>query len=96
MSKDSSKNKPSAKDYEKLGRTLESIFESGYINRAAMYKLSFVKGVVAGFGGVVGATIVVAVVLWALSLLHYVPFINKITDNVHTSLQRTEEPKQAL
>jgi hypothetical protein len=90
MSKPSSRNKRTAKDYEELGRMLESIFESGYINRLQTYKMSFVKGVVAGFGGVVGATLVVAILLWALSLLHNVPFVNRITDNVRNTVQQSE------
>lgn len=85
------KQKPSKKvDYEQIGRMMESIYESGYIDRNKTYKMSFLKGIAAGFGGVIGATIVVAILLWALSLLHYVPFVNSITDNVQCTLQQKE------
>lgn len=57
-----------SKDYEKLGRMLETIYETNYADRKQIYKLSLIKGMLAGFGGVVGATIVVAVILWVLSL----------------------------
>lgn len=82
------KHSHSPKEYEEIGRMVEHVYEYNYTNRWRAYHMSFVKGVIAGFGGVIGATVVVAIVLWFLSLLHYVPFVNQITDNftksVHT------------
>lgn len=78
--------KPKESDFEDLGKLLENIYETGYANRGRLYKMSFFKGVIAGFGGVVGATIVVALLLWILSLLHYVPFLNRVTDNVQCTI----------
>ncbi len=77
----------SAKDYEQLGRVIENVYEYNYANRWRLYKMSFIKGIVAGFGGVVGATVVVAIVLWALSLFHEVPFVHTITDNFQNTVQ---------
>lgn len=87
MAKQTTK-KPKVSDYENLGRLLENIYESGYADRGRVYKMSFVKGVMAGFGGVVGATIVVTLLLWILSLFHYVPFLNRITDNVQCTISQ--------
>ncbi len=67
---------------------LTNIYESGYIDRNQTYKMSFVKGVLAGLGGVIGATLVVALVIWILSLLSNVPLINIITDNVENTIQQ--------
>ena len=49
--------------------------------------MSFIKGVLAGFGGVLGATILVALLLWILSLFSSVPFIGKIAENVTDTIQ---------
>lgn len=76
-------------DYEQLGRMLQSIYESGYIDRNKFYKMSFLKGVVAGFGGVIGATILVALLLWVLNLFDHVPLLGPLTDK----LQHTVEVK---
>ena len=66
--------KPAKKaDYEQLGKMLQNIYESGYIDRNQLYKTSFLKGVVTGLGGVIGATIVVGLLLWMLSALNYTP-----------------------
>ncbi len=66
---------------------LISIYESGYLNQKQAFKFSFIKGVLAGFGGVLGATILVALLLWALSLFSNVPFIGQIAENVTNTIQ---------
>ena len=68
------KQKPKTKaDYEKLGKMLQSIYESGYIDRNQLYKMSFLKGLFTGLGGVIGATVLLAALLWILSVLNYTP-----------------------
>lgn len=79
-------DKISAKDYEKLGRLLVNIGETGVVDKKKLYKLAFLKGLFSGFGGVVGATIVIAVFLWILSLLGEVPFVGQIADTVEETI----------
>lgn len=74
-------------DYESLGKMLVSIYESGYINANQSYKSSFLKGVVSGIGGVVGATIVIGAIAWSLSLFKHIPLLGPITDTVKSSIQ---------
>ncbi len=74
-------------DYEQLGKMLESIYESGYIDKNQFYKMSFLKGVVTGLGGVIGATIVVGLLLWILSALSFTPLrplSERIQDTVNS------------
>jgi hypothetical protein len=75
--------KPRTKqDYEELGRRLENIYITGYISKKEMFKMSLLKGVLAGFGGVIGATIVVALLAWTLSLFDTTPLVGPIFDNL--------------
>lgn len=60
------------------------IYEGGYANRKRMYRITFIKGLLAGFGSVIGATLIVAIVLWVLSLLGSVPFIDSIRETIET------------
>ncbi len=76
----------SPKDYERFGRYMADVYESGYINRKRMYYASFVKGILLGFGGVVGATVVVGLLLWGLSLFSEVPFIGDIAKNLESTI----------
>jgi hypothetical protein len=73
--------------YEQLGRMLESIYESGYIDRNKTYKMSFLKGIAAGFGGVVGATIVVGLLLWILNFFDQVPLVGPLSDKIKDTVQ---------
>ncbi len=80
------KSSKTSKEYEELGKVVSSIFESGYLDKKQAYKTSFFKGVIGGFGGVIGATIVVALLLWVLSLFGHVPLVNRFSDRVHETL----------
>lgn len=79
--------KKTKKDYEILGRRLENIYLTGYISRKEMMKMSFLKGVLAGFGGVVGATIVVGLLAWLLSLFDTVPLIGPLVDSFEGTVE---------
>lgn len=81
------KHKLSTTEYEKLGRTLESIFEGGYINHHRVYKINFIRGVFFGLGSVIGGTLIIACVIWILTLLGEVPFLGELADNVRTTIE---------
>ncbi len=74
-------------DYEQLGRMLQNIYESGYINHNSAYKMSFLKGVAAGLGGVIGATIVVGLLVWVLNLFDEVPLLGPLTEKIQDTVQ---------
>lgn len=75
-------------NYEALGRMLENIYESGYVDYAKTYKMSFLKGMIAGFGGVIGATIVVGLLLWILTLVGNIPLIRPVVRNIQNSIDQ--------
>lgn len=84
-----SKNSPAKNERisnEQLGQMLRNIYESSYIDRGTMYKMSFLKGVVTGLGGVVGATIVVALLLWVLNFFDEVPLIGPLTEKLQDTV----------
>lgn len=71
------KKKPS---YEDLGKMLTNIYESGYLDYNQAYKMAFLKGMVTGLGGVIGATVVVALLIWVLSLFDSLPLVGNIAE----------------
>ena len=85
------RQKPSRKQsYEQIGKMVENIYLTGYIDKNKMYKMSFLKGLVTGLGGVLGATIVVGLLLWVLSLFNRVPLIGPITEQIKETVQTQE------
>ncbi len=89
MAKKKVSDKLEENDYEKLGKLLVSIGEIGFKDKKQLYKVSFIKGVISGLGGVLGATIVVALILLLLSVLGEVPFVGDIADSVRDTIQTT-------
>jgi hypothetical protein len=70
----------SDKQYEELGKKLVSFYETGYVNKKQALKYSFLKGVAGGFGAFLGGTLLIALLLWILSLFDQIPFIDAIQD----------------
>ncbi len=87
MSKTESKQ-PSAKQYQDLGKAVADFYENGYLSKRTSLKMSFLKGIAGGLGGVIGATLVVAMLLWALSLFNGIPFIDRIVNNIEASVEK--------
>lgn len=77
----------SAKEYEKLGRSLSAIYDANYANKGRLLWMSFLKGISVGLGTVIGATIVVGAVLWILSLFDSVPFIDRVINSIDSSVE---------
>ena len=76
------------KDYEELGKIVASIYESGYLDVRKSYKNSFIKGMLSGLGGVIGATLVLALLLWVLSLFSRIPLLDRYVDNVKQTIEK--------
>lgn len=79
---------------EEMGNMLISIYESGYLDQSKVYKMSFIKGVLAGFGGVLGASILVALLLWFLSFFSNIPFVGRIAKNVTQTVETSSKYQQ--
>ncbi|PIR42394.1 hypothetical protein CO058_01235 [candidate division WWE3 bacterium CG_4_9_14_0_2_um_filter_35_11] len=56
------------------------------LGRSVSLKQAFYRGLATGFGGLLGATLLVTVVVWGLSRLEFIPiigtFVTQITDFV--------------
>lgn len=85
------KNKTEAKDLQELGRRLNNIYLMGYVSRWEMMKMGFLKGLAAGTGGVVGATIAVALLLWILSLFDSLPLVGPIVENLEGAVKSQQK-----
>lgn len=78
----------SEKDYEKLGRLVESVFSSNYANKGRLYRLSFLRGLVFGLGSVLGGTIIIAAIAWILSLFTEIPIIGDLFETARSTVEQ--------
>lgn len=84
-------------DYERLGRDFEEIIVKNYFE---LYRtrhqiwLSFIKGVFAGLGGVIGATVMVAVVLFALNKVgSHLPLVGHYFQDLGHTIETKSVPR---
>lgn len=71
------------KDYEKLGKAMEDVYLSGYVNNVRFIWFTMLRGIIYGVGLFVGGTIVVALILSILTHFNNVPFVQKIVDTAN-------------
>lgn len=69
--------------------TLEELFNDLYNNRQRIYKLNFFRGILFGAGSALGGTVVIALVVWVLSLFVNVPLIGEIFRGAQQSIEQT-------
>lgn len=63
---------------------IEDLFYDYYRNRRHIYHVNFIRGLYFGFGSVLGGTLLVALLIWALSLFSdQVPFIQNVIDTIN-------------
>jgi hypothetical protein len=71
---------------------LEDLFYDFNRSRVQIYKMNFVRGIMFGAGSVIGGTVVIALVVWTLSLLGNV--IPPLGDFFHGVSNTLEAPKR--
>jgi hypothetical protein len=71
---------------------IEDLFYDFNRSRAQVYKMNFIRGIFLGAGTVIGGTVVIALVVWLLSLLgHVIPPLGDFFDGISHTL---ESPKR--
>ena len=65
---------------------LEELFNDYYIRRRDVYKMNFFRGIFFGLGSVLGGTVVVALIIWLLSLFVDFPLVGSLLQDVKNSI----------
>lgn len=75
-------------NYEQLGRGLEAVLVKDYLYYIGSTRrqiwAAFLRGVFMGLGGVIGATLVVAILLFILHQLGGIPLLGPLFQNIGT------------
>lgn len=71
---------------------LQEIFYDLYQNRMAVYRMNFLRGLFFGLGSVLGGTVVIALLLWILTLLaDVIPGLSNFFDAISRLLEADVE-----
>ena len=90
FSKKKWESKHDVPDYAELAKQLVLLSDSTNPNRLRIYRTSFLKGLVSGVGGVIGATVVIALLVYVLSFFNSVPGVGPIVRNLNNTIQTNQ------
>ncbi len=82
---DSSKEKQEVNARRTL---LEELFQDYYNQRYKLYRMNFLRGIFFGFGSVLGGTLVIALVVWLLTILVNLPVAGDYVKDIRNTIQR--------
>lgn len=66
---------------------LEDLFDDYYRQRYKVYWMNLVRGIVFGFGSVIGGTLMIALVLWVLTFFNDLPFVGTFSEKIQHSIE---------
>ena len=72
-----------------IGRALEILFASEYVDHKKLYVHNFFRGIFFSAGGVIGATLVIGLLIWILSIFDNIPVIGPIFDNLRENIDQS-------
>jgi len=77
------------KDYVKIGKSLERMFEGGYMSHWRVYRINFFRGIFFGLGTFLGGTVMVAFVLWILGFFSELGFLRGFVETIQNTIDKT-------
>lgn len=83
-------NKMNDKKRVEFAKQVEYMYEAANPRWRRVLTLALLKGIATGFGIFLGGTILVALLLWILSGLGHVPFLNEITESAKDTLEQSQ------
>lgn len=73
-----------------FAKQVEYMYEAVNPGWRKLLTFAFLKGVATGLGVFIGGTIVVGLLLWILSGLGQIPFLDNLTDSAKESLEKSQ------
>lgn len=88
MAKKKSKEHIQKEHQADVAKALEVLFTSEYIDKKKLYLNNFVRGMFFSAGGIIGATAVIALLLWLLSLFDTLPLVGPLFENTQETIKK--------
>lgn len=78
------------RNHDEIAKALEILFATDYIDKKKLYTQNALRGMAFGAGGVIGASIIITILLWVLSLFNSVPLIGPVLENARQSIEQSQ------
>ena len=78
------------RNHDEIAKALEILFASDYINKKKLYINNFLRGMAFSAGGIIGATLVIGLLIWILSLFDSAPVIGPLFENTRETIQQSD------
>ncbi len=79
------------RNHDEIAKALEILFATDYINKKKLYLNNFLRGMAFSAGGIIGATVLIGLLLWILSLFDSVPLIGPLLENTRETIQQSDK-----
>jgi hypothetical protein len=76
---------------EEVAKALELLFAAGYVDRKRLYIENFYRGLAFGAGSLIGATLIISILLWVMSLIGHVPFIGPVIEETKQTIEQGQK-----
>lgn len=70
---------------------IDELLQDMHDHRLQIYKMNFMRGLFFAFGSVLGGTVLIALLLWLLSLFNELPIIGHFIETVQRSIESAKE-----
>lgn len=78
------------KRYDQIAKALEALVDSGHIDHSRVYRVNFWRGVFFGLGAALGGTLVVASIVYILSLFTEIPWVRDLAEPIRDAIDSSE------
>ncbi len=78
------------RNHDDVAKALEILFATDYIDKKKLYLNNFLRGMAFSAGGIIGATVLIALLLWILSIFNSVPFIGPFLENTRDTIKHSQ------
>lgn len=85
------KEKLTSRQLNDVAKALEILFATNFLSKKKLYWENFVRGLTFSIGGIIGATVGLALILWVLSFFKTVPLIGPLVRNAQETIERSTE-----
>lgn len=78
------------RNHDDIAKALEILFASKYIDKKKLYFQNFLRGIAFSIGGIIGATLVITLLVWILSLFDSTPLVGPLIENTRQTIEQSD------